>query len=256
MILQRILPTGDAPIDFDSADAGDRLREYYRPPADEWLRLNLIGSVSGSATGSDGTSETLSNPMDRRILGVIRALADVVLVGAASVRAEGYYLPRRSPLAVVTSSGDLSGNRITVGDGRGPLLVLCPRSAASTVRRTLGNTPVTILELASTEGRMQPASLIGALRDAGYPSIVCEGGPRLATQLVVAGLVDELCLSTSPQVNGGALPLFGSDAFGARPLRLTQVLTDESSGLYACWGLGRGGGSGPTGSGPLFGAGA
>ncbi|WP_181134458.1 dihydrofolate reductase family protein, partial [Rathayibacter sp. AY1D5] len=71
----------------------------------------MIASVTGSSTGSDGTSETLTNRVDRTILGVVREQADVVLVGAASVRAEGYRVPRRVPLAVVSASGDLAGHR-------------------------------------------------------------------------------------------------------------------------------------------------
>ncbi len=237
MTLSRVVPAGDATIDLAAPDARGRLLELYRPPREHWLRLNLVGSVSGSAAGSDGTSETLSNPTDRLILGVIRELSDLVLVGAASVRAEGYYLPRAAALAIVTGSGDLAGHRITTTGDRGPLVVLCPASAVARARATLGATPATIVELAAEEGRMAAGDMLDALRGAGYRSIVCEGGPSLAAQLVEAGSVDEVCLTTSPLLNGSTLPLFGGNEFRERRLGLTQLLADDASCLYARWSL-------------------
>ncbi|HEX3679280.1 MAG TPA: dihydrofolate reductase family protein, partial [Galbitalea sp.] len=94
MILTRVIPTAEQSLDQDAPDFRNRLADLYLPDATDWVRLNLIGSVSGSATGPDGTSETLTNPVDRAILGVIRSHADIVVVGAASVRAEGYFVPR------------------------------------------------------------------------------------------------------------------------------------------------------------------
>lgn len=235
MILTRIYPVGDAPLDLETPGALDRLTELYRPARPDWVRLNLIGSVNGSAGGTDGTSETLSNPLDRQILRIIRDHGDVVLVGAASVRVEGYFLPRNAALAVVTSSGDLAGHRITTTGQRGPLLILCPASASETVRRTLGDSPAQILTLPDTDGQIAPGDMLSSLRQAGYSSVVVEGGPSLAGQLIDAGLVDELCLSTSPILGGTAIPLFGTAEFARRRLKLTQMLADESSGLYARW---------------------
>ncbi len=102
VIVRRVFPTAGEPIDLDVPDARDLLTALYEPSRPGQVRLNLIGSVSGSATGSDGTSETLTNSADRMILKVIRSLADVVVVGAATVRAEGYFVPRSAALAVVT----------------------------------------------------------------------------------------------------------------------------------------------------------
>jgi riboflavin biosynthesis pyrimidine reductase len=238
VILTRVLPAVEAPIDLDDPDARDRLADLYRPPTDPWLRLNLITSVSGSAIGSDGTSDTLTNSADRALLGVIRMLADVVLVGAASVRAEGYFVPRRAALAVVTAGGDLSGHRITMTGQRGPLLVLCPASASANVRRTLGAVEATIVELPDAGGVIAATDIVGALHADGYRSIVCEGGPNLAAHLVRAGVVDEACLSTSPLLNGSRVPLFGDADIESVPLELTQLLTDNASGLYARWLIG------------------
>lgn len=237
MILTRIIPPGDASLDPETPEGRERLIELYRPARPDWLRLNLVGSVSGSAAGSDGTSETLSSPTDRLLLKIIRDLGDVVLVGAASVHAEGYFVPRHADLAVVTGTGDLSGHRIVTSDRRGRLLVLCPAAAAPTVRETLGATSAEIIIVPDTDARLAPEDILAALRGAGYRSIVCEGGPSVAAQLIEAGLVDEICLTVSPVVNGSALPLFGGNEFAARRLVLSQLMADGASGLYARWAL-------------------
>lgn len=233
MNLRRVHPDPVENVDLDSDSSRERLLEWYRPTLPLSLRLNLVTSVSGSAAGSDGTSESLTSIADRRILGVIRELSDVVLVGAQSVRAEGYVRPRRAPLAVVTGSGDLEGHRIG-GDGDLPqVIVLCPASAVSRVSHTLANADIIVVP--DTDGRMAPHEIIGALRQQGFDSIVCEGGPSLARQLIVAGLVDEVCLTTSPRLTGVTLPLFGTESFTELAVSLSQLLIDDDSSLYARW---------------------
>lgn len=254
MRLSRIYPVADAApesLDLDARSSRSTVIEWYRPPTGRWLRINLIASVSGNAEGSDGTSETLSNPADRRILGVIRELADIVLIGAQSLRAEGYVLPRRSRLAVLTVSGDLSGHRFERGADAeavagaamaGRVVVVCAAASVDRVRETIGEFDVDIIVVPSSaviDGRLSLPVVVGLLRERGFESIVCEGGPSLAGQLISEDLVDEVCLSTAPLVNGALLPPFGSSFAGERPLELTQLLVDDSSGLYARWSLGR-----------------
>jgi riboflavin biosynthesis pyrimidine reductase len=224
--------TWDAAVSSEAREARERLGELYRPTASTWLRINLVLSVSGSAAGADGTSESLTSAADRTILGVIRGLADAVLVGAGSVRAEGYRVPKRSTLAVVTTSGDLSGHRIGA-DETGRVVVLGPESARELARQTIGDAD--FLAVPDRGGHLDAHELISALHGAGYASIVCEGGPGLAAQLLAAGLVDELCLTTSPTLTATTLPAFGTHAFAVRPLSLAQLMLDEDGALYARW---------------------
>ncbi len=240
MILRRVHPEPHAVLDSEASDARAQLLDWYRPPNPEWLRLNLVATVNGSAAGKDGTSETITSQMDRRILGVIRELSDVVLVGAASVRSEGYQIPKMSRLAVVTSTGDLNGHRIDP-DAGDRLIVICPLTVVDIVRAQF---PVAlILTAANTKADrstpMDPIEIVSLLRSSGFASVVCEGGPSLATQLVNAGLANELCLTTAPLLTSARLPLFAkADLPGSgtdNSLVLSQLLIDESSSLYARW---------------------
>jgi riboflavin biosynthesis pyrimidine reductase len=237
VILTRVVPAIEEPLDQDAPDFRDRLVDLYRPGAAEWVRLNLIGSVSGSATGPDGTSETLTNPVDRAILGVIRGHADVVVVGAASIRAEGYFVPRNGALAVVSRSGNFADHQIKGTTQHGTLIILCPAAAVERARASIGMPEITIIAVPDDDGSLTAPAIVTALRGAGYRSIVVEGGPALATLFVTDDAVDELCLTTSPVLNGGAMPLFGAHEFADRPLTLTQLLIDSGGATYARWAL-------------------
>lgn len=235
MIIRRIFPDAGEALSIDADDIRDRLSEMYALPDEEWVRINLVVSVNGSAAGSDDTSETLTNRADRKLLGVIRRQSDVILVGASSVRAEGYQLPRTAPLAIVTRSGDLGGHRIEASAGRSMPIILCPASAADRATDELPGAEV--LVVADHDGRLSSADLVSALRGRGYRRITCEGGPSLAGQLLDARLVTELCLSTSPVAGGLMLPMFGSERIAASALQLVQVLVDDQSTLYTRWGV-------------------
>lgn len=233
MIVQRLFPEAGQPIELEAADARAQLGELYTLAGTNTLRINLVVSVNGSAAGDDDTSETLTNRADRKILGVIRRGSDVVLVGAASVRAEGYQLPRTAPLAIVTSTGKLGDHRLTVDPDRFTPLVLCPSAVAEIARASLPSAEIVVV--ADTAGRMSATDIVATLRARGLRRIVCEGGPSLAAQMLDAGLVDELCLSTSPTIGGVSLPMFGSSSISAHRLELTQLLADDISTLYARW---------------------
>ena len=74
--------------DLDGSD----LPDLYGYPADHsgvWLRANFVASLDGGATFS-GKSGQLGGPGDRAVFAALREMADVILVGAGTVRTEGY----------------------------------------------------------------------------------------------------------------------------------------------------------------------
>jgi riboflavin biosynthesis pyrimidine reductase len=123
-------------------------------------------------------------------------------VGAQSVRAEGYVVPRAARLAVVTASGDLEGHRLVPGEDAVPdrVLVLCSEHVAE---RLSEREPVHGLQLVPVPGpdRLTPRAIIDTLVSRGLRRIVCEGGPSLATQLADAGLIDEFCITITPVIS-------------------------------------------------------
>jgi riboflavin biosynthesis pyrimidine reductase len=236
----RVFPAAGRPaaeqfVELDGDDSRDRLLEWYRPPGPDWVRLNLISTVSGSAAGPDNTSESITTSADRRILGVIRQLADVVLVGAGTVRVEGYQLPKRAALAIVTASGDLGGHQLPEDTRADQLFVVCPAAAVDRARAALGSADATFVELPTAADGLDAGEILDALRGRGLRSIVSEGGPKLAAQLIAAGLLDEICLSQAPYLGGADIPAFEPGGNELRKLRLTQLLIDDESVTYSRW---------------------
>ena len=224
--LRRLLPPGPG-IELTADDADARILEAYSPAPG--LRLNLVAGIGGGASDGDGVSDGLSDPVDRRILVLLRSLADVVLVGARSVRTEGYRMPRTAALAVLTASGDLSGHRLQP-DEPGRLLVLTTARGAKRVDLDGAD----VLVLPERDGAVRLDAALDALRERGLDRVLCEGGPSLAGALLEHDLVDELCLTTSPFAAGAALPVLGADA-PPRAMRLASLLSDDRSALYARW---------------------
>lgn len=173
------------------------------------VRSMMNQSLDGAATGADGTSASLGNPTDFFALTVLRALADIIVVGAATVRAEDYRRPsgracvrelglrpsgREFPaLAVLTRSGDLPRSL----DPSWPTYLLTPASQRDRVVERSGFPAARVL---ACEG---PADAVGALGAAGYRAIQVEGGPSVLAPWLADGVVNELVWSTSFVTVGG-----------------------------------------------------
>jgi riboflavin biosynthesis pyrimidine reductase len=208
------------------------LAERYALEGDRWLRLNLITALGGQITGPSGTSEDLADGIDRALLRVLRATGDAVLVGAGSVRAGRYPLPRRVPLVVATATGDLTGHGFAPDLDARRLLVLCPAAAAERATSTLGGAG-TVVPLPG-DPVTDPRLLLDALADRGLPRVLCEGGGGIASRLFAAGAVDEFDQSIAPVVTSPGAPLLT----GGIPLvsgRLRGLLRDGTDRLYARW---------------------
>ena len=82
----------------------EALAAAYAPCAEPWLRVNFVSTVDGAAQGPDGMSKSINNAADKRVFNLLRAQADCLVVGAGTLRAEAYKIPRL-PLVVVSRSG-------------------------------------------------------------------------------------------------------------------------------------------------------
>jgi riboflavin biosynthesis pyrimidine reductase len=233
MLLTQVLPVGPS-VDIADADGRAWLESVYAPDPGPFVRLNMITSLTGSAAGPDGTSASLSNRIDRAVLGVIRQHADVAIVGAQSVRAEGYIVPRSARLAVVTRSGDLSGHRLDAPtEGAPPVLVLCPESRQAAVRARLADLHMEVIGVpADAAGLLGPPRILDVLRARGLESAVCEGGPTLAGRFIAAGVVDEVCVTVAPALTPSSGPFIPVGADDDPPGAVAGMLVDQSGFSY------------------------
>ncbi|MBB1260857.1 pyrimidine reductase family protein [Streptomyces alkaliterrae] len=222
-------PTAAAPAGVPLLGAPDSDREWsleeiaeaygYPPlgPDEAWLRANMVSSLDGAAY-HDGASQPLSGAADMRVFGVLRGLADAVVVGAQTVRQEGYrparardaFRARRKAagqpiapaIAVVSSGLELDFDTPLFTDPLVPTLVLTGAGAPPERLARARRAGAEVL-LAGEGAAVDPARVPGLLAERGLRRQLTEGGPRLLGQFAAAGVLDELCLTVSPRVTSG-----------------------------------------------------
>ena len=141
----------------------DDLRTLYAAPDQPWLRVNMVSTVDGAATGDDGTSRSINNGVDKLVFDLLRDLADAVVVGAGTVRVEGYAVGRK-PLVVVSRTGAVPPTQRDAPRGSVLMATVSSAPRLDEARDVLGSDHVLVLgshrvDLAAAEGRAGPARL-------------------------------------------------------------------------------------------------
>lgn len=208
--------------------------------AEPVLRVNFVSSVDGAAT-RDGLSGGLGDAADRRYFELLRRVADVVLVGAGTVRTEGYGPLRVSSesvawreangltphpvFAIVSGSLQLDpGSRIFAEAPVRPVVVTTEGHDSEPFAE------VADVVQAGSGGRIDVLAAVAALRSRGLGRILCEGGPHLFGALLAADTVDELCLTVAPSLDAGDAPRIAAGALPEpRGLQLRHVLRSGST---------------------------
>ncbi|QHC58447.1 pyrimidine reductase family protein [Rathayibacter sp. VKM Ac-2760] len=209
---------------------------YAEGAAERWLRVNFVSSIDGAVT-HDGVSGALGGDADLRVFDLLRRLADVVLVAAGTVRAEGYGpmvlgddaaaarvaqgLPPHPVFAVVSGSLDLDpASRLFTEAPVRPIVVT---TAAAPERRRAALAEVADVLVCGADA-LDPGAMRAQLAERGLGRIHCEGGPGLLGTLLAADAVDELCLTLSPSLEAGDAGRIARGESPARAMRLAHVL--------------------------------
>jgi riboflavin biosynthesis pyrimidine reductase len=192
--MRRIVPTS-----LDAPDLDEAYHDPRRGPAGgrPWVLVNMIATLDGATTVA-GLSGGLGGPGDRAVFAAIRRQADVVLVGAATVRAEQYGPPKRPGQRIVVVSRQ--------GHGLDPASPLFESGAGIVaVPHDAPELPAGLPVLRAGRGTVDLGLLLRRLHDTLDARVVlAEGGPSLNGQLLADGLVDEWCLTVAPRLVAGA----------------------------------------------------
>ncbi|GAB3725166.1 pyrimidine reductase family protein [Nocardiopsis nanhaiensis] len=233
--------------DVDLAEA------YAYPPVLDrpWVRANMVASADGGAVGPSGRSRDLSSASDRRVMGVLRGLCDVVVVGASTARQEGYRPVRPREVWADLRAGRPATPRIAVVSRSlevdEELLTTAPEDAR-TIVFTVGSAPAARREFVAAHADLVvvdgvsvgPEHILNALSERGLYRVLTEGGPHLLAEFVAAGLLDELCLTVSPHLLGSGSPRIvtggpgtpGAPEHGSAkstPVRMAHLLEAEGN---------------------------
>jgi riboflavin biosynthesis pyrimidine reductase len=227
--VRQLLPEGPPAGSPDRRWAVYEDQDRSGPEGRPWVLANMVSSADGSATLA-GRSGGLSTPADRELFHHLRGLADVVLVGASTVRAEGYGPARGEdgpPIAVVTGTLALDwGSRFFAEARARPLIVT---SAAAEPERLARAAEVAEVVIAG-DHRVELDRAVAELGQRGHRVVLCEGGPSLLAEMAGAGVLDELCLTLAPLLAGGVSPrILTGPLPDAVDLRLASVLEDEGA---------------------------
>lgn len=207
-------------------------------PDGTWVRANMVTSIDG-AISVQGRSGGLGGIADKLVFGLLRSLADVILVGAQTARAEHYGLARTwpqlrpgrpvPPIAIVTKRLTLDLDSPLIQGNGGPRTIILTTSQADTDRIEQARTTADVIIAGDDD--VPATAIIGHLADRGLRKILIEGGPTLLAQLSAAGLLDELCWTISPQVEGGdsarMMVSKSSDQPAPRDFALRALLEDD-----------------------------
>ncbi|HJP74139.1 MAG TPA: pyrimidine reductase family protein [Pseudonocardiaceae bacterium] len=220
----------------------DDLRALYGYPeqlTQPWVKVNFISSLDGAATVR-GRSGGLGDDNDKRIFRLGRQLSDVILVGAATAVTEKYRGVKRSEMAgvdraalglapvptiaVVTAKCTIEPHTLLVADTEVPPIIYTTSNADQARRDALAEAGAQVV-LTGTD-RVDLQAVKADLGQRGMSRIDCEGGPRLFGSMIVAELVDELCLSISPMLTSGDSGRIAVGPLPAQPqrMRLRSVL--------------------------------
>ncbi len=207
------------------------------PPGAVHVRAMMTTTIDGAVAGADRTSGSLHDPDDSFLFSVLRALADVVLVGASTVRAEDYRSVRgredllrpslrpggapRPALAIWSRSGELPDYL----DPDQPTYLLTPSAGAGEAAERSGLPAAQVLAADS------PQEAVEALAARGMRLIQAEGGPSALARLAEAELLDELCFTTAHRTVGGPSPRVLDGAAHETRWTLESLLLGEGATL-------------------------
>jgi riboflavin biosynthesis pyrimidine reductase len=198
----------------------------------------LVSSVDGQVT-EGGRVADLTGPADQQLLRHLRTCHDAVLVGATTVRVEGYEsLLGRSDRERRAGEGRTEQPLLCIVSGRAEFDPGLPAFQASDLPKLILTgadaqpqglpTGTEVLRAETNDaGELDLATLLRDLRaQHGIERILCEGGPTLIGSLTREGLLDELFLTLSPRLSGGDGPRPLTN-IGAKPRELSLVAYAE-----------------------------
>jgi len=240
-VILRLLPE-PAPLDEEGLVAA------YAWPDRTTLRVNFVTSVDG-AVAVEGYSAGLGSPSDKLVFDLLRRTCDAVIVGAGTLRHEGY-----GPMRLAEPDREWRRRHGLPPD---PVLVAVSRKLdLDPAHPMLAGAPVRPIVLTFADAPADQIAALSAVADVltcgdtvvdlnagvaelagrGHRRLLCEGGPYLLGTLTGADAVDEMCLTIAPMLAGpGAGRITAGPAASVRDLRLVQVLSagDELLLRYA-----------------------
>jgi riboflavin biosynthesis pyrimidine reductase len=177
-------------------DETESLLALYHPL--KGVRLNIAVHVSGAISGPQGSSDEISNPLDRRLLVELRRQSDVILTTGATARAEGIRRSKLAPIAIVTktASAEFYSPELLHSDAQGKKIFFITLVVLSDELKKQLKAVAEDFEVIGLPD-LEPATVLTHLTKLGFDKVLLETGPTVSRLWLSAGCIDEVCLSTT-----------------------------------------------------------
>lgn len=225
MVMRQLLPSSDTPITIDQAYGAPLGSHASRP----WVGLSMVASIDGS-TVLDGASAGLSSDNDIAVLGQLRSIADVIVVGSGTASGEGYGPPKKigQRIGVITRSGRIDTSTKLFTSGAGFVI--------TTEHATIDDPTIDVIRAGTDDVDLRTAIEALPTLCPGATFVQAEGGPTLNGAFAAADLLDELNITTSPAMIGGSgLRLVNNGPDIGHRFELKQLVLDDESFVFSRW---------------------
>ncbi|MFW0784838.1 dihydrofolate reductase family protein [Gordonia sp. CPCC 206044] len=213
-----------------------------------YLRVNMVSSIDGAVT-QDGRSGGLAGAGDKAVFRVLRALSDVVVVGARTAVIEGYRTPSPDDVFTATRAAHdqtpapalaLLSRTLSIPTDFAPLtdpgtVVITCRAASAERRAALTDVGATVVDCGADT--VDVDAVLDLCAERGWVDVLSEGGPSLLGSFIDADVLDELCVTTSPNAVAGSAGRIAHHPApaGLHAMRPTTILTDDDGFVFTRW---------------------
>jgi 3,4-dihydroxy 2-butanone 4-phosphate synthase/GTP cyclohydrolase II len=224
--LGHLAPTGAVPPELaavlsSAIDTTGLLGDVRPHPDRPYVVLKFAQTLDGRIATSTGDAKWISGEPERRISHALRAACDAVLVGLGTVLQDDPQLtvrmvPGPSPLRIVLDSCLRIPDSAQVLEHDAATAILTTSRSRPERRAELQQQGVRVDVVEAGDGGVDLPSALGLLRRNGVQSLLVEGGGRVITSMLAAGVVDRIVVGIAPTIIGQ-----GTQAVG--PLGITSV---------------------------------
>jgi 3,4-dihydroxy 2-butanone 4-phosphate synthase/GTP cyclohydrolase II len=205
----------DAGVHHEAIDTSDLLG-HVAPPVDRpYLVLKYAQTIDGRIATRTGDSKWISGDSERRISHALRAACDAVLVGVGTVIQDDPQLtvrmvPGVSPHRVVLDSSLRVPLTAKILEADAPTTILSTYRSSHERRSMLKARDVKVRLVDPSPDGVELQAGLAALRDEGVESLLVEGGAKVITSMLAAGVVDRLIVGVAPTIIGRGTDSVGS----------------------------------------------
>lgn len=196
-----------------------QLPDFYSWPEKPWIRANMVQTLDGTVQDALGSTELITNEVDRSLFKTLRQLSDVVIVGSKTALVNKYQdiklteqnkefrkklrLPPIPRLAIITNYLNLESSFFAKWQDKLPPLIYTHNENQLAAEKYKNVAEIVFCGKNQVDLKAVKKDLI----QKSFKRILCEGGPTLLNSMFQNNLIDELDLTIQVKLSNTIDPL-------------------------------------------------